>query len=171
MASQAKVIEVLASMCLLYPFPPGTAAEMALLQRLWHEDLADVPDNILQAAVAHYRRSGERFRPPPGVLRDIARQMAQGGPDDLASREAWAKVMGANFNPGKVDDPMALQAMNLIGGFKAFGESETDKQGIWKTDFLKTYKLLRQTAGGQMALGAGNHAATKRIGEGSVGSD
>lgn len=55
----------------------GDRQRIAGFWKAYHEDLEHLPADVLARACATYRRSGERWYPTPGQLREIARKDEQ----------------------------------------------------------------------------------------------
>lgn len=70
--------QALAALFPVYPPPDRSVEEWAAFWKAYHEDLADLPLEALQAAVKDYRQ-GEKseFFPKPGPLRALALKRAE----------------------------------------------------------------------------------------------
>lgn len=111
------------------------------MTQTWVAVLADVPDDLLKRAAQEYMQSGETWRPAPGQLRAKALELMQ-GTKQCQALSAWEKILSSNFGREPIDDPAALRAMNLAGGFEAFGQSDITQGEWWQKRFCMFYEEL-----------------------------
>lgn len=114
---------------------------MEILAEVWSSVLADVPDELLQTAAREYIQSAAQFRPAPGQLRTRALELAN-GTQHSRSLAAWEKILASNFGRRYIDDPLAVRAMNLAGGFEAYGQSDLSQGEWWQKRFCQLYDEL-----------------------------
>lgn len=83
--------------CCYAPRRQGRAAELAVA-RQWLADLAEYPDDIIDAACTEWRRGQEPFAPRPGEWLALARPI-------LEARRAWARRARSRADPGTAPEP------------------------------------------------------------------
>ncbi len=91
MATEATIKEIFGNMLALYPLTQAEEqTSVAGLLAVWCLVLADVPDEMLQAAALEYLKSPAQWRPLPGQLRTRALELAGASLEDRAM-DAWRR--------------------------------------------------------------------------------
>lgn len=98
-------------------------ARIAGFWKAYHDDLDHLPAEVLARACAAYRRSGERWYPTPGQLREIARK-----------DEQWR------------DDATALAGLQKLAVAKPEGPREYASDAEWDAVWERLGKLRRGIA-------------------------
>ncbi|MNS10601.1 hypothetical protein D3C72_421190 [compost metagenome] len=130
--------------------------------RVWYELLKDLPGSHVKAAVIHMAKTTKAF---PSVME--IRQYAEGRTDEdaeaaLAFEEVTQKAhqllyptfRGSEHGlvevPVEWNDPLALEALNAMGGARAYCECLQDDMPAFRAHFYRTYKAFaaRQSLGG-----------------------
>ena len=93
MATKQTITQALRNLAHL-PNSPITKDNVAQLVDQYHLDLGDLPDNILEAAVIHYR-TNETFFPGSGDLRKKATELLLISMNVPTAHQAWAQVISA----------------------------------------------------------------------------
>lgn len=114
--------------------------------RLYKRELADLPADVLEAAVRETMRTSRRF-PSLADLRSVAAEYLLGLPTEseaLASVErrlAWVRDKTGEKPPVH---PLVLEAAEHIGGMSTF--RSTDAPSVIRGQFLNIYRDLRSRA-------------------------
>lgn len=137
-------------------YPHHDVADGEALLLGWQMALGDVPYEAATEAVVAWLRSGERFFPSAGQLRQLVIDdtgALPSGPD------AWAMVLARmkSTYPGHPAPPWdapecVRQAVKAMGGMDVLRHSE--EPGIDRTQFLKIYETYRARATRSLDLGA-----------------
>ena len=94
MSTKNTVSELLLSIAHL-PNSPFNGANVSQIVEMYYHDLQDIDDELLSAAVVHYRTGATPFFPSSGQIREKATELqllAMGIP---TAAEAWAQVQNA----------------------------------------------------------------------------
>lgn len=132
-----EIFKTLAFLAALYP---KFELEKQTVQA-YTEILADIPAETLRAA-AKELGSSATFFPAAAELRQAAfdlMEQAQGIP---SAYEAWEQVLRQFQGRRQELHPLALRAINQIGGLGAFGASQIDQEASWRARFVSAYEAL-----------------------------
>lgn len=181
MAQPDEVLRIVAMLSVAYPRTELKDATTELYVRA----LADLDAGLLEAAalecVTHYDGGKGDWFPSVARIRYYAGQVSVRAAQVPDSSEAWSEVL-RNVMAARVNirwsHPMVEQAINLLGGLAAFGQSSTDDEPSWRARYLQTYEALvkrttddvervpavrgveRQLAGGQhLQIEEGGHVS------------
>lgn len=146
MASKQLILETMTTLLTAYPPIQRTDEERRLLAALWVDVLADVPDELLQAAAREYTRSNATFAPAPGMLRTRAIELVQGDADELAAR-AWQGIQDCDYGRATqyAVDGLSLEIIRRLGGFEKLGNTPSEwVNRNFREPFLKMYADLKQ---------------------------
>lgn len=97
--------------------------------------LRDVDDELLKTAVIQHIAT-EKWFPAIADLRDKAQSLISRANELPDSYTAWMQVK--NFSQDI--HPMALKAINALGGLKAFGLSNVSEEASWRARFIAAYE-------------------------------
>lgn len=149
-------------------FPHATISAENL--EAYVEDLWDLDPLTVAAGARALINNGAKFMPLPGEIRRAA-ELASGS-QRASALEAWGMVkremqrVGSRRRPEQLD-PVTLAAIEAVGGWEAFGQSDTDDEPSWRAQFVRAYDTIatRQDAAAsmqqvrlQVASGAGTLA-------------
>lgn len=135
--NEEEVVRVLAFLASLYPRFELTKPTI----RAYVQILEDIPAETLRAA-AKELGSTSTFFPAAAELRQAAfnlMEQAQGIP---SAYEAWEQVLGQFQGRRQELHPLALKAINQIGGLTRFGQSQVDQEASWRARFVSAYEAL-----------------------------
>lgn len=129
--------------------------------RIWCEDLQDIPDQVLDAAYRHYRRSlTSKYapKPMPGDIREIALDMVV--PDcNLAWEEIMSVVNGSLVMSNSTGmpsrtwkNPLIPKILPMLGGLRSIAEAPERRIPLLKMDFEKAYKRILERTEQESAM-------------------
>jgi hypothetical protein len=110
--------------------------------------LGPVPDDLLVAAYRAVERLPREYPPPPGVLYDAARKLA----DPLPSgAEAWALACRAGRGEAVALPGPVRKALAVVGGPSELGRQPEESLGVHRARFLEAYREEAERAAWQSA--------------------
>jgi len=129
-------------------YPHHQVADVETLILAWTMGLGDLPYHVVAEAAVSWIRSGERFFPSSGQLRQLVIDWTGALP---SGSDAWTMVMDRmrSTYPGHpapswdVPDPVR-QAVKAMGGMDVIRHSEAP--GIDRSQYLKIYETYRARA-------------------------
>lgn len=142
MATRPEILAELGAAFRRDKVPPETFA-------LYLRHVADIPEDVLQAAVDELIRTGDYF-PTVRAIRAAAAEHVLDLPTEAAAlaqisgRMDWARANDADQGDPPAVHPLVRQALDLVGGYTAF--RSTDVPGVIRSQFLRLYKDLRAGA-------------------------
>lgn len=104
--------------------------------------LADIDDDLLKASVAQWIAVSKWF-PSVADLRQTAVSLINRVDDVPDSYTAWKQIKRAVSSGGDVH-PMALKAIDALGGIKEFGLSHVDDESSWRARFISAYETYQR---------------------------
>lgn len=131
--------------------------------RIYYLALQDLEDDLLMAATVQYLTS-EKWFPAVADLRTAAVSLLHRVDDTPDASTAWGQVKrAAREGIGQVvvkvgEDgelvreertadylhPLALKAINALGGIKEYGLSDLEHEGQWRARFIQAYQTYLQ---------------------------
>lgn len=131
--------------------------------RVYLEELADVPPDVLAQAARALIRTSEFF-PTVRAIREACAEHALALPTEadaltqIEARMRWAREPEADRGPAPVVHPLVREVLGHVGGFHAF--RATEEQTVIRGQFLKLFRtsraeLVRSTQVGPLELEAG----------------
>lgn len=161
--SEKEIVKVLAFLAALYPKYELTKATIQAYVQI----LADIPAETLQAA-AKQLGSTSTFFPAAAELRQAAfdlMEQAQGIP---TAYDAWEQVL-SQFRGGRQEmHPLAQEAIDQLGGLRAFGGSQRDQEASWRARFVSAYEALVDRERVQTRMLPDVAETVERLGDGRV---
>jgi hypothetical protein len=148
MSNQQAIIEALAFLGALYPRFELTEPTI----KAYTQILADVPPDLLHAA-AKELGSRNTFFPAAAELRRAAFDLVERSQDMPSAYEAWRQIK-ARFGGRSADDvhPLAMKAIDSLGGLRAFGQSQIDDEPTWRARFIMAYDILAKREREQVTM-------------------
>jgi len=140
MASKKTIGEMVA--LLTAQWPKDQATELTL--KVYQLVLADIPDDVLQAAVMQLLGQAT-FRPTAAEVRKAAFDLMRG--HEASAIEAWGEVKRMVHRPAAErhwTTPLIPEALRCVGGLSAFAFSLVDDEPSWRARFLEAYNTLRE---------------------------
>lgn len=140
MADPEKVTQIVEAFAQIYTNHKLSEMSIAMYCRV----LSDIPNDLLEAAALAHVRTG-KFFPTPAELVELATEVAfEGMPLPL---EAWREVKSQVMSWCVVfSHPLIEEAINCLGGMKAFGQSNEDEEPSWRARFCEVYAGLVKRA-------------------------
>ena len=103
--------------------------------------LSDIDAQILRAAALDHITKSKWF-PTVAELREQAVNLA-GANDEAAAYDGWKQVLDYTSARKPITDPIAIKAIEALGGLKAFGMSHVDEQPSWRMRFIQAYNSYK----------------------------
>ena len=130
MANPDFVAELVAALCGMYRREVSPTM-IAMYAKAW----ADIEDDELTDLIQAHQETNESF-PLPATIRQLRAtlQMQRDGIPDVM--EAWGSVRHPHGNP----HPLAARAFKQLGGWDAFGKSDTKDEPSWRAQFRVAYE-------------------------------
>lgn len=107
------------------------------LVNVFRVTLADMDDELLKAATVQHIATNKWF-PSIADLRAGAVSLISRTADTPDPHTAWGQVKS-----GRSLHPLAQQAIDSLGGMKAFGLSHVDDESSWRAQFIRAYENLQ----------------------------
>lgn len=130
------------TMCLHYNREPTTE-----LMAHWFNQLTDLGIEQVELAAQLLMASNREFMPNPGVLRD-----AIVGDSKANAQEAWIQIVESTKrgyhrrNPPVFDDPKIQRALDVIGGYGVYCDTEYPKQPFLQNQFIAAYQAVSESS-------------------------
>lgn len=129
--------------------PDSTAVNATL--KVFMATLADIDDGLLVAAVTQHIATSKWF-PAVADLRETAVSLIYRADDVPDAYTAWQQVNRALRNYGSWHlaeaeaslHPLALKAINSLGGLVEYGRSDIDDQTSWRARFISAYDTYQR---------------------------
>lgn len=132
-----KVGKTLVFLAALYPKFDLTEATI----KAYTVILGDLPGDVLQAA-AQDIGSRSTFFPAAAEIRTAAMDLMQQAQEIPSPYEAWQQVKSQFAGRRLEMHPLAEQAINSLGGLRAFGNSQESQEASWRARFVDAYEIL-----------------------------
>lgn len=116
--------------------------DMHATTKIFALTLRDIDDDLLRAAVVQHIGSSKWF-PSVADLRETAVSLLHRADDVPDAYTAWSQIKRA-MRGGPAPHPLALQAINALGGISEFGKSDVDDESSWRARFVSAYQTYRQ---------------------------
>jgi len=130
---------------LLFDAPFASKPERSKLEattRVFAIALRDIDDDLLKAAVVQHIGSNKWF-PAVADLRETAVSLMHRADDVPDAYTAWSQIKRA-MRGGQAPHPLALKAINALGGIGEFGKSDIDDESSWRSRFISAYQTYQQ---------------------------
>jgi hypothetical protein len=118
-------------------------AEAVETMRLYQRILADIPDNLLEAATVDHI-AGSQWFPKPSELRERCGALRFAKLDRLTPTEAWGVAkqcaISHRFASG---DPIIDKVMTALG-WRDFCTSDVDDESSWRARFISGYEQMTE---------------------------
>lgn len=123
------------------PKPLPGQTELVMIEktaRLFAITLIDIDDDLLRAAVTHHLATQKWF-PAVADIRTAALSLVHRADGIPSSFEAWEEIKA--FRPVS---PLAIRAINLLGGIDEFRMSQLSEEPSWRARFIQCYEQLQR---------------------------
>lgn len=126
---------------------PSDPNELLFTIGVWHQPLADIPNDLVVQAFVDYQRTPAEFPPNAGQLRHLAMSRARVLP---TSAEAWAIVLHhirttSYVDPKPIDAPApVVETVRAMGGIRVLRQSERPEAD--RAHFMKMYDTYAERA-------------------------
>ena len=144
MATAETVSRVWKMLTRAYPDHAGkhlAGGEAVETMRLYQRILADIPDNLLEAATVDHI-AGSQWFPKASELRERAGALRFSKLDRMTPTEAWgyakASALAHSWPTG---DALVDKVMNALG-WQDFCQSERDDESSWRARFIAGYEQM-----------------------------
>lgn len=134
----ADIMELLERLYPKWKLEPENIGAYALI-------LHDIPADLLRAAALQVASQSREFPPSAGTIRTAAFELAERANGVPSAYEAWQQVK-SNLDGRYAMHPLALKAINALGGLRAFGMSEMDDEPSWRARFISAYESYLRRA-------------------------
>ncbi len=138
MAELKEVTKSLMYLAALYPRFVLTEPSI----KAYHSILKDLSPKLINQAVEDLGAS-HTFFPAAAEIRRAAFDLieqAQGIPDAI---DAWGQVKATYSDVTHVKmHALTIEAMDSLGGFGAYGQSNIDAEASWRARFIQAYEIL-----------------------------
>ena len=127
------------------PKPSASQTEADMINataRVFTATLRDIDDDLLKAAVVQHIGTSRWF-PAVADLRETAVSLLHRADDVPDAYTAWSQIKRA-MRGGPAPHPLALQAINALGGISEFGKSDIDDESSWRARFVSAYQTYQQ---------------------------
>jgi hypothetical protein len=123
---------------------PGEPAADAIKNttRIYYLALQDIDDDLLMAATVHHIAT-EKWFPAVADLRAAAVTLMRRAGDAPDPYTAWGQIKRW-LRGGSEPHPMAVRAINALGGLKEYGQSQVDDEGQWRARFISAYETYQR---------------------------
>lgn len=138
-ANNKAIAQVLAFLAALYPRFELTKATI----QAYTEVLEDIPPDMLRAA-AKDLGSRSTFFPAAAELRRAAFDLAERAQGLPSAYEAWQQIKSQVGGRALEMHPLALEAINALGGLASFRQSDISVEASWRARFIDAYDILAQ---------------------------
>lgn len=155
------------------PKPTTGQTEKEVLQatvRVFAVTLRDIDDALLKAAIVQHIGTSKWF-PSVADIRETAVSLMHRADDVPDPYTAWNQIKRL-MRGGPEPHPLAMRAINALGGVREFGLSDVDDESAWRARFIAAYETYqRRQAEDAMMLPAvaGYIEARRELGGQSVG--
>lgn len=111
--------------------------------RLYLQDLADLPEEVVCAAVRHIRRTSEWFPTVAAIRQEAAERMLALPSEADALTQIEARVQWGREQRGDAPfvHPLVKEAVDHVGGFYSMRSAE--EPTVIRGQFLRLYRELR----------------------------
>jgi len=109
--------------------------------------LSDIEDGLLKASVAHHIATSKWF-PAVADLRSTALARVNHANDTPDAYTAWKEVnraMNRYISESELH-PLALKAINALGGIRQYGQADIDDHISWRSRFISVYEQYQRRA-------------------------
>ena len=138
MAELKEVTKSLMYLAALYP--RFTLTEPSI--KAYHSILKDLAPELINKAVEDLGASSTFF-PAAAEIRRAAFDLIEQSQGLPSASEAWGQVRAVYADVSQDDlNPLTIIAMNSLGGFGAFGQSNIDAEASWRARFIQAYDVL-----------------------------
>ncbi len=148
MASQETIAEIFSLLTAQWPKDQATKLTLKVYELV----LADIPDDVLRAAVVQLLTQAT-FRPTAAEVRKAAFDLMRGS--QTSALEAWGEVKRMVGTPEEEriwSTPLILKALECLGGLAAFGFSLLEDEASWRARFCEAYETLAKRERTEMLM-------------------
>lgn len=110
--------------------------------RVFAATLRDIDDALLRAAVVQHIGTCKWF-PTVADIRESAVTVMRLTDDTPDAYTAWGQIK-RQLRGGGEAHPLAIKAINALGGIREFGVSDVDDEPSWRAQFIRAYDTYRQ---------------------------
>ncbi len=136
--SEQHIIKVLGFLSMLYPRFELTDPTIAAYIRI----LKDLPPELVERA-AEDLGANSTFFPAAAEIRRAAFDLIEQSQGIPTAIEAWGQVK-AVYDDVRQDKmhPLTIEAINSLGGIRAYGQANIDAEASWRARFIQSYDIL-----------------------------
>lgn len=121
----------------------SAADVIARTARIFGVTLRDLDDDLLLAAITHHIAT-QRWFPSVAELRECAAGLIERADNVPDPYTAWQQIKRALRGCHEQPHPLALQAINALGGLREFGQSNTEDEASWRARFVAAYTTYQR---------------------------
>ncbi len=167
MAKLEEVTKALMYLAALYPRFVLTEPTIKAYQTI----LKDLSPELIEKAVEDLG-ANSTFFPAAAEIRRAAFDLVDQSQGIPSASEAWGQVKGIYADVRQLRlHPLAIEAVNSLGGLSAFGQSSLDAEASWRARFIQAYDVLAKRKRREMDMLPGVRLYADKLAAGKVDSE